>query len=130
VAAAGVHLYDDTLPALRELRGRGMRTAIVSNCDHFTRPAVDALGLEDEVDTVLLSFEVGAMKPDAPIYEEALRRLAVDADQAVFVEDQADYCEGAEALGIRALRIEREGRDPDPERHPVIGDLRALLQLV
>lgn len=126
----GVHLYDDTLPALRELRGRGMRTAIVSNCDHFTRPAVDALGLEDEVDTVLLSFEVGAMKPDAPIYEEALRRLAVDADQAVFVEDQADYCEGAEALGIRALRIEREGRDPDPERQPVIRDLRALLQLV
>ncbi len=106
----GVHLYDDTLPALRELRGRGMRTAIVSNCDHFTRPAVDALGLEDEVDTVLLSFEVGAMKPDAPIYEEALRRLAVDADQAIFVEDQADYCDGAEALGIRALRIEREGR--------------------
>ena len=37
---------------------------------------------------------------------------------------------GAEALGIRVLRIEREGRDPDPERHPVIGDLRALLQLV
>jgi FMN phosphatase YigB (HAD superfamily) len=50
-----------------------------------------------------------------------LRRLAVDADQAVFVEDQVDYCEGAEALGIRALRIEREGRDPDLERQPVIG---------
>jgi hypothetical protein len=28
------------------------------------------------------------------------------------------------------LRIEREGRDPDPERHRVIGDLRALLQLL
>ena len=38
--------------------------------------------------------------------------------------------QGAEALGIRALRIERKGRDPDPERHPVNGDLRALLQLV
>jgi FMN phosphatase YigB (HAD superfamily) len=46
------------------------------------------------------------------------------------VEDQVDYCEGAEALGIRALRIEREGRDPDLDRQPVIGDLRALLQLV
>src|SRR3989337_1566241 len=115
----GVHLYDDTLPVLRELRGRGMRTAIISNCDHFTRHAVDALGLEDEVDALLLSFEVGAMKPDAPIYEEALRRLAVHADQAVFVEDQADYCEGAEALGIRALRLQREGREPDPERNPV-----------
>lgn len=59
----GVHLYDDTLPVLRELRGRGIRTAIVSNCDHFTRPAVEALGLEEEVDAVVLSFEVGAISP-------------------------------------------------------------------
>ena len=126
----GVHLYDDTLPVLRELRGRGMRTAIVSNCDHFTRPAVEALGLEDEVDAVLLSFEVGAMKPDAPVYEEALRRLAVDAEQAVFVDDQPDYCDGAAALGIRAFRIDRDGPNLDPDEHLVIGDLHQLLQLV
>ena len=59
--------------------GRGIRTAIVGNCDHFTRPAVQALTLEDEVDALILSIEVGAMKPDAPVYEEALGQLTVDA---------------------------------------------------
>ncbi len=126
----GVHLYDDTLPVLRELRGRGMRTAIVSNCDHFTRPALDALGLEDEVDAVLLSFEVGAMKPDAPIYEETLRRLAVVAAQAVFVDDQPDFCAGAVALGVRTFRIDRDGPNLDPDEHLVIRDLHQLLERV
>ena len=128
----GVHLYDDTIRVLRELRGRGMKTAIVSNCDHFTRPAVETLGLEDEVDAVILSFELGAMKPDADIYEGALRRLDVGAEDSTFVDDQADYCDGAVALGIRALRIERATEeDPyDPERHPLIRDLETLLDLV
>ena len=126
----GAHLYDDSLPVLRELRRRGMATAIISNCDHFTRPVVEALGLEDEVDTVLLSFEVGAMKPDAPVYEEALRRLTVDASRAVFVDDQPDYCDGAAAIGMRAFTIDRHGPDVDPGEHCLIRDLYQLLELV
>ena len=94
--------------------GRGIRTAIVGNCDHFTRPAVEALGLEDEVDALILSFEVGAMMPDAPGHEEALGRLVVDAAQAVFVDDQPDFCDGAVALGIRTFRIDRDGPNLDP----------------
>ena len=54
---------------------RGVPTALVSNCSHNTRPIVDRLGLEREFDAVILSFEVGAMKPDPAIYREALARL-------------------------------------------------------
>ena len=47
-------------------------------------------------------------------------------------DDQADYCDGAVVLGIRAFRIERATEeDPyDPERHPLIRDLETLLDLV
>src|SRR4249920_511313 len=62
---AGVRLYDDSLPVIRELRSRGARTALVSNCSTDTRQVVDRLRLEDEFDAVILSFEVGARKPDA-----------------------------------------------------------------
>ena len=37
----GVTLHDDALPTLRELRRRGIRTAVVSNCDHLTGPVVE-----------------------------------------------------------------------------------------
>ena len=111
-AENGVHLWEDSLPTLRELRARGLRTAIVSNCDHSTRPIVDELGLEREADAVVLSFEVGVAKPDAGIYQAALDALGARPEEAVFVDDQAAYCDGAEAIGIRSFLILRDDADP------------------
>jgi putative hydrolase of the HAD superfamily len=134
-AENGVHLWEDSIPTLRELRARGLRTAIVSNCDHSTRPIVDELGLEREADAVVLSFEVGVAKPDPRIYQAALDALAARPEEAVFVDDQAAYCEGAEAIGIRSFLILRDDADPPEgisaaEDRVVLHDLRSLLDLV
>ncbi len=134
-AENGVHLWDDSLPTLRALRARGLRTAIVSNCDHATRPIVDELGLEREADAVVLSFEVGVAKPDAGIYRAALDALGARPEEAVFVDDQAWYCEGAEAIGIRSFMIAREDAAPAEGfgaagDRVVLHDLRSLLDLV
>lgn len=131
----GVSLWEDSVPVMRELRRRGLPIAIVSNCDHSTRPVVERLGLQDEADAVILSFEVGAAKPSPEIYRAALERLNVQAGHALFVDDQAAYCDGAAALGIQTLLIVREGAAPaegvsEPGGHRVITDLRALLGLV
>lgn len=125
----GVELWDDALPVVSELRARGVQTALISNCSHSTRPIVDRLGLEDAFDEVLLSFEVGAHKPEPRIYEEALRRLGdVAPARAVFVDDQPDYCDGAAAVGIVPYLIVRDEEalvETDGRR--VIRDLRPLL---
>jgi putative hydrolase of the HAD superfamily len=131
----GVHLWEDSVPTLRELRARGVRTAIVSNCDHATRPIVDDLGLEQEADAIVLSFEVGVAKPDAGIYRAALTAVGARPEEAVFVDDQVWYCEGAEALGIRSFLIRRDDADPAEEfgaaaDRDVLRDLRSLLDLV
>lgn len=127
-----LHPYEDSLPVLRELRARGVRTALVSNCSHNTRPSVDRLRLEDEFDAVILSFEVGARKPDPAIYLEALRRLGAGPQGAVFVDDQAEFCDGAAAVGLDTYLIARpnpslEGRGRHAGRHRTIEDLTALL---
>jgi putative hydrolase of the HAD superfamily len=131
----GVHLWDDSVATLRELRARGVRTAIVSNCDHATRPIVDDLELEHEADAIVLSFEVGVAKPDPGIYRAALSAVGARPEEAVFVDDQSWYCEGAEALGIRSFLIRRDDADP-VEGFGAAGDrdelhdLRSLLDLV
>ena len=135
LAENGVHLWDDSIPTLRELGRRGIRTAVVSNCDHATRPIVDDLGLEREVDAIMLSFEVGAAKPDPGIYRAALDALGARPEEALFVDDQAAYCEGAEALGIRSFLIVREDADPAEGvstrgLRDVLHDLRSLLDVV
>ena len=134
VLPARARLFEDSLPVVRSLRAGGIRTALLSNCSHSTRPIVDALGLEDEFDAVLLSFEVGAAKPDPAIYREALTRVGgIDPRRAAFVDDQVRYCDGASALGMRTYLIVREGVEPIEGRavssngHPTIHDLRALL---
>jgi putative hydrolase of the HAD superfamily len=124
----GVELWEDSLPVVRELRVRGVKTALVSNCSHSTRAIVDRLGLDDAFDEVILSFEVGLRKPDPAIYREALRRLDAEPEHAVFVDDQQEYCDGAAAIGIETFLIDRTGdATPDENGHRVIRDLRALL---
>jgi putative hydrolase of the HAD superfamily len=135
LAENGVNLWDDSIRTLRELRGRGIRTAVVSNCDHATRPIVEDLGLQREVDAIVLSFEVGAAKPDPRIYRAALEAVGAGPEEAVFVDDQAWYCEGAEALGIRSFLIRRDDADPAegfgaPGDREVLHDLRSLLDLI
>ena len=124
----GVELWEDSLPVVHELRARGVRTALVSNCSHSTRGIVDRLGLDDAFDEVILSFEVGLRKPDPAIYREALRRLGAEPEHAVFVDDQPEYCDGAAAIGIETYLIDRSGDATQEDNgHRVIGDLRALL---
>jgi len=132
----GVTLYEDSLPVVRELRARGVRTALVSNCSHNTRPLVERLGLEEEFDQVILSVEVRAMKPDPAIYRITLDRLGVaDPTRAIFVDDQTSYCDGAAAVGMRTYLILRpeealEGRPENAEAYETIETLDALLEPV
>lgn len=130
---ASVRLYDDSLEVVRALRARGVPTALVSNCSHNTRPIVARLGLEAEFDAVILSFEVGVMKPDPEIYLEALARVGgPDPARSVFVDDQVRYCDGAAAVGLQTFLILRpeealEGRPFDLNGHRPIETLEPLL---
>jgi len=86
------------------------------SCD-ITRRLLADLNLLQLADEVILSCEVGFAKPSPEIYLHALDALGVPASDAVMIDDQATYCAGAEAVGIRAIQItrgEQVGRPADP----------------
>jgi HAD superfamily hydrolase (TIGR01509 family) len=128
----GVRLHDDSLPTVRTIRARGDTAVLVSNCGPDTRLLVDRLRLDDEFDALILSFEIGARKPDPAIYEAALAVVGADASDAIFVDDQAAYCDGARALGIESRLIVRpdtsqaEGFAASTNGHVVIHTLSEL----
>jgi HAD superfamily hydrolase (TIGR01509 family) len=128
-----IALYDDTVPTLAALRATGSPIAIVSNCSRGTRETIERLGLDAAVDAVVLSCELRARKPDPRIYREALQALEADPADAVFVDDQTAYCDGARALGIDTRLIVRpgaappEGFAPSTNGHVVIAGLGELL---
>ena len=107
-ARACTLLCEDTVPFLEWLRSNGVRTALVSNCADTTRGLLDYLGVVPLVDAVILSCEVGSVKPYPEIYVTALEELGVAAVDAVFIDDQPTFCVGAEAVGIRPIQIARD----------------------
>jgi HAD superfamily hydrolase (TIGR01509 family) len=100
-------LCEDTVPFLEWLRSRGVLTALVSNCADTTRAQLEYLGVIPLVDAVILSCEVGSMKPYPEIYVTALEELGVAAVDAAFIDDQPTFCVGAQAVGIRPIQIAR-----------------------
>ena len=111
---ANARLFDDAVPFLTRLRDRGVKTAIVSNCTENTRAMLVATGADKLVDELVLSCEVLSAKPSPGIFQHALRVLDVPAEAAVFVDDQARFCAGSVAVGIRAAQIVRG--EPDGQR--------------
>lgn len=105
---AHTRLYDDTVPFLAWLRDQGTLIALVSNCADTTRGLLEHLGVIPLVDAVVLSCEVGSMKPSPEIYVEALADLGLAAADAVFIDDQPTFCLGAEAVGVRPIQMARE----------------------
>jgi FMN hydrolase / 5-amino-6-(5-phospho-D-ribitylamino)uracil phosphatase len=107
-------LYEDALPALEELRRHGLRIGLVSNgqrnLDEFA--AHHAL----EVDAIVGSRTHGRTKPHPSIFVAALRVLDVAPAEAAMVGDSyEDDIEGARALGMRAIFLDRDGRQPEAE---------------
>lgn len=105
-------IYDDVRPALQYLRRRGLRLAVVSNWDHRLPELLDRLGLLPYFDAVIYSAAVGVEKPHGKIFRNCLEELGVSSSRAMHVGDQAiEDIEGALALGMRALRVDRRDGD-------------------
>ena len=99
--------FDDTLPVLRELKARGVRTVVLSNIGLDIRPLLDRTGVSALIDGVVLSFEVGRVKPDPAIYAGALEVLGVPGVRTLMVGDSPRDDVGGVPLGIRTVILPR-----------------------
>jgi HAD superfamily hydrolase (TIGR01509 family) len=97
--------YPDAVPTLAALGARGVRTVAVSNVGFDLRPVLDGLGLLAELDTVVLSCEVGAVKPEPAIFLAACEAVGVTPAEALMVGDHAAADGGAAEVGIRTLLL-------------------------
>ena len=71
------HAYDDAVPVLAELTEAGVAIAVLSNVGVPVQHVLDREGISPYADVTVLSWQVGAVKPDAPIFERALAQLGL-----------------------------------------------------
>jgi putative hydrolase of the HAD superfamily len=107
---------------VRDLRGRGLRTALCTNNVREWEPLWRSKlpELDEVFEVVVDSAFVGSRKPEREIYDITLERLGgVPAQACVFVDDLDVNCEGARDLGMHAVRFEDTSR--------AIAEVEALL---
>ena len=121
--SARFELYDDALPVLEWLREHGLKIGLLSNSSRDLGDFVAHHGIA--ADALLTSHTHGKTKPHETIFRAMLDLLAVQPEEAVMVGDTIeDDVEGAQAIGMGAVLLDREGRYTDREGR--LGDLREL----
>lgn len=100
-------LYEDTIPVLRALREQGIKTAILSNIAVDVEALMSQLKLTDEVDVVIASSDIGAVKPSPEAFLHALDALGLEPHEVLMVGDNAIDDGSASNIGIRSLVLPR-----------------------
>jgi HAD superfamily hydrolase (TIGR01662 family) len=119
-------LYEDVVPVLDELRRAGLKIGLVSNSARDVHAFARHHSLD--IDAGISSFFHGKTKPHASIFRAVLDLLEVAPEDAAMVGDTIDAdIEGALALGMRAVLVDRLDQHPEAER---ITDLRALPEVL
>jgi putative hydrolase of the HAD superfamily len=110
-------LYPQVRETLDQLKAR-YRLAVVSDAQAaFAVPELRAVGIHDYFDPIVISGDYGYRKPDRRLFQHALDRLGIRADQAIYVgNDRYRDIFGAKQLGMKTVWFcnnQNPGAEPD-----------------
>jgi len=134
-ARASTHtLYPDAAPVLERLKGK-IRLGLVSNgLSEQQREKLQACGLADLLDPILISEEAGLKKPDSGMFLRAVDLSGCAPAEVLFVGDSPHRdVAGARAAGLPVAWIRRYGEsypEGQPEPDYVLGDLHPVQEIV
>jgi putative hydrolase of the HAD superfamily len=92
----------DTLRSLRPER----QICLISNAWSGLRAFIMEQGFADVFDFMVISAEVGLMKPDPRIYRLALEELAARPEESVFIDDVQANVDGARSVGMAGIHFQ------------------------
>ncbi len=113
--------YPEVAGVLRELKSRGLLTAILSNgSPSMLDTATRASGIRELFDAVLSVEAVGVYKPHPAVYHLSVDELEVPSGAIAFQSSNAWDIAGAASFGYRTVWVNRF--DQQPERLPAHAD--------
>jgi len=120
-------LFDDALPAIKELGSNSLIMGLISNIERDITPLLEELGLSELLEVVTTSLEAGYAKPSPEIFNAALEKGGVKPEESIFVGDQYEVdILGSNAVGMKGILIDRNNSFPDITHCPRISSLLQL----
>ena len=107
--------YPQTLETLQELKDKDYKLAIISNAFSLSfEEVVSEYALAEIFDVIIVSYEVGLLKPDPRIFKRCLEKLKVKKDKVLMVGDSLkDDIEAAQSFGIKSLMLDNKNKHPE-----------------
>ena len=104
--------FPGALATLRELRDRGVATALLTNGhSRKQRAKIDRFGLAEFFQAIVIESEFGVGKPDPRVYQHALAQLKVAPAETWMVGDNLEWdVEAPMRLGITGIWLDPEAR--------------------
>jgi putative hydrolase of the HAD superfamily len=101
-------LFDDVRTTLQALKAQGLKLGLLTNLQSEVNSICRDLGIANYLDFTVTSVEVGADKPQPPIFLKALQLAHVNAAEAIHVGDQyQNDVLGARKVGISPILLDR-----------------------
>ncbi|MFP4011878.1 MAG: beta-phosphoglucomutase [Spirochaetaceae bacterium] len=108
-------LYPGALDFVKELRDRGIKTALASGSKNAP-VVVERLGLEEYFDAFVTGHDLTRSKPDPQIFELCAERLEVARERCVVFEDAESGIEAGLAAGMYCVGVGEAARLPSAEQ--------------
>ncbi len=101
---ASFHGYDHGMISLVKLLAQSYTVGLLSNGPSaFVRDLLQKGNIEDTFHHIVISSEVGMVKPEPEMFRHILQKMSVEPHQTIFIDDNPKNVAGAEALGIRGI---------------------------
>lgn len=97
---------DEAVVAIVKTLKQHYKLALLSNSAGSVRRLLKEHDLEQYFDEVIISSEVGMVKPSPEIFKLTLDRLGATAPEAIFIDDNLSHVQAADKLGIKSIRFE------------------------
>lgn len=124
------NLMEDAIPTLEALKGR-YKLGIISDTWPSIVPVLERFGILPYFDAITYSFQLGCFKPNPRMFQDALSKIGLPAQECVFIDDVARNLEGAAKVGIQPVQIRvKPDADPCPQGMASIGKISGILELL
>jgi HAD superfamily hydrolase (TIGR01509 family) len=113
--AAGLPLLPGAVETVRVLAARWPLGLASSSNREIIDVFLDAAGVRDAFGATVSSEEVARGKPAPDVYLEAARRLGVEPERCVAIEDSANGLRAAAAAGMPVIAVPNEHYPPEDD---------------